>query len=144
MKNTIFFLLVIIISSSCTERIDNLKLDSSVRRLVVEGIITNESKAHQVKLSYTSDYFSDEPSPPATGATVLLMYNNQILELEETIPGCYFTPDSFRGRPGVKYELNILGIDADEDGVNDEFTAENYLYPVTNIDSFHVMAREVW
>jgi hypothetical protein len=47
---------------SCTERID-IELDSTYRRLVVQGAVTSDSVRHRVFLTTTSDYFSNDGLP---------------------------------------------------------------------------------
>lgn len=100
------------ITFSCTERID-IELDSTYRRLVVYGTVTNDSIRHQVILSSTSDYFSNQPSPSISGALVELSFDAQTLLLQEndTVPGTYECPEAFRGMPGTTYRLDISQVE---------------------------------
>lgn len=113
-----------ILVSACTERID-IELDSTYRRLVVEGAVTTDSVRHQVMLSLSSDYFSNQPSPGLSEASVTLSFNEETLVLEEleNEPGRYETAFAFRGVPGTTYILEISQVDVDEDGVEESYRA---------------------
>jgi len=101
----LLFSVLIIGLNSCEEKID-LELPEGETFLVVEGWITNENNPHFVKLSYTSPYFDERPSPAATGATVFLRDNEgNETELIETIPGTY--QFDFGGIIGRSYQLRI-------------------------------------
>ncbi len=115
-----------LIIGSCTERID-IELDSTYRRLVVQGAVTSDSIRHRVLLTTTSDYFSNMPSPRVSGAVVELSFDDQTLVLPESnlLPGLYETPEAFRGVPGTTYALHIRQVDVDEDGVSEEYHAES-------------------
>lgn len=113
-----------VILGACTERID-IELDTTFKRLVVEGIVTTDSVRHFVKLSTTSDYFSNRPSPAVSDAEVELTFdgNSLILEEQDTLPGLYLTPEAFRGSVGTTYDLTIGRIDVDGDGAEEEYHA---------------------
>ena len=61
-RKYIFSLALGVLMLSCTERID-IELDSTYRRLVVQGAVTSDSVRQRVLLTTTSDYFSNQPSP---------------------------------------------------------------------------------
>jgi hypothetical protein len=71
MKIIIYTLAIFaLFNTSCTERIE-LELNSDEHvRLVVEGWITNQQKAHSVKLTTTTSYFENEAAPKVSGAVV--------------------------------------------------------------------------
>ncbi len=110
--------------SACTERID-IELDSTYRRLVVDGAVTSDSLRHHVDLSTTSDYFSNEPAPAVRGAYVELSFGDEsiLLSEDETRPGRYVAPDAFSGVPGTTYELDISQLDVDQDGKEELYHA---------------------
>ena len=120
------FLLASLLTASCTERID-IELDSTYRRLVVQGAVTSDSVRHRVFLTTTSDYFSNMPSPRVSGAQVELSFSNQRITLGENpfLPGLYETPVAFRGEVGTTYVLEISQVDVDGDGQNEEYRAES-------------------
>jgi hypothetical protein len=110
---------------SCTEVID-IELDSTYRRLVVEGEVTSDSLRHGVLLSTTSDYFSNEPSPKVSGALVELEFDGMRLVLveQDTAAGLYLSPEAFRGNIGTTYRLSINQVDVNGDGAMETYHAE--------------------
>ena len=128
----IAFFAVLLLAAACTEPID-LDLNSGeFKRLVVDAWLTNETKAHEVKLTLTTDYLAEETPAPATGATVAITDGTETINLQELEPGRYFTPENVSGKPGHTYTLNI-----EYDGEN--YSAISTLHPVAPIDSlgFH-------
>jgi hypothetical protein len=112
------FLLAWLLMVSCTERID-IELDSTYRRLVVQGAVTSDSVRHRVFLSTTSDYFSNMASPRVSGAQVELSFEgpeDHPCRENPLFPGLYETPVAFRGEVGTTYVLDISQVDVDEDG----------------------------
>jgi len=121
-----WLLLASLLMGSCTERID-IELDSTFRRLVVQGAVTSDSVRHRVFLTTTSDYFANMASPRVSGAQVELSFSDQRVTLVENplFPGLYETPFAFRGEVGTTYVLDISQVDVDEDGQNEEYRAES-------------------
>ena len=112
--------------TGCTERID-IELDSTYRRLVVEGSVTSDSVRHQVILTVSSDYFYNQPAPRLSHARVELSFGGETLLLQERDgdPGCYETPVAFRGVPGTTYRLDISQVDVNEDGEEETYHASS-------------------
>lgn len=137
---TIILIFAISISLwNCTERID-IELDSTYTRLVVEGYITNDTTAHWVRLSETSDYFYNETAPAVTGAEVVLDDGEQvhILTESDTLPGWYLTSPDYHGMPGRTYTMVIRNVDIDNDGEMEEYMASSTMKPVNPIDSIKI------
>lgn len=106
MKNLIYIAIALIIfTTACTESYD-VELDSSYIRLVVQGSISDERKAHQVSLTKSADYFSNSPAPRVTGATVTISDGENTFDLTEISDGLYET-DTIAGEPGKTYALTI-------------------------------------
>lgn len=124
-----------ILMLSCTERID-IELDSTYRRLVVQGAVTSDSARHRVLLTTTSDYYANEPSPRVSEALVEISYDDQVHTLVEhpIVQGLYETEEAFRGRPGTTYKLDIRQIDVDGDGLNEEYQAESTMKGGAELD----------
>jgi hypothetical protein len=124
---------------NCTERID-LELDSTYTRLVVEGFITNDTTAHWIRLSETSDYFRNETAPAVTGADLALDDGEQLHTLTEsdTMPGWYLTSPDYHGVPGRTYTLIIRNVDINKDGEFEEYTAASTMKPVNPVDSIKI------
>ncbi len=98
----------IVLLSSCTETID-IELDETFTRLVVDGQISTDTVAHQIKLSKSASYFSNTEPPAVSGAELLLDDGNQVFKLTEAPVGSgyYYTPEDYFGQPGNTYKLNI-------------------------------------
>jgi Domain of unknown function (DUF4249) len=106
MKWTLALLLLTV--CSCVEQVD---LEDYIQskpsgRLVIEGMITNERKPHQVKLTRTGKALPDDPYEPVTGATLSISDGFTIYTLNEVTPGIYLT-DSLRGEVNKTYTLHI-------------------------------------
>ena len=109
MKNpTILALGIMFFMVACTERIDlDLNTDEN-RRIVVEGEITQEVKAHEVRLTWTTDYFANESPEPVTGALVTISDGTNLYTLtEEGTSGRYFTDSDVQGIPNAEHTLVI-------------------------------------
>ena len=105
-------------STSCIEVIDWEGQESSSGRLVVEGLITSETTAHQVQLSRTQPVIVDTLPEMVSGALVEIREGNNLFNLRETSPGIYYT-DTLKGRAGATYLLTIW-----VDGTRYEATAQ--------------------
>ncbi|MCK4662236.1 MAG: DUF4249 domain-containing protein [Bacteroidales bacterium] len=141
MKYKSIFLSFIILSIfiSCTEKID-IELDDSYTRLVVVGKITTDTTIHTVKLTTTSSYFYNQPSPRVSDAIVTISDGDTIISLNENpeIKGIYETSPDFYGIIGKTYKLNISGIDINNDGKEEQYNAECKIPPSGIIDSIDV------
>lgn len=126
--------------SSCTELID-IELDSTYRRLVVFGEVSTDSLHHQVSLSYSSDYFFNQPSPRVSDARIELEFDDELIDLEEvdSIPGLYRTTVAFRGSIGTEYRLTISQVDVDEDGANEVYHAQSTMPGGLVLDSVSLL-----
>lgn len=122
---------IVLVICSCTEVIDINLNDDKHSRLVVEGKITTETKAHRIRLTRSSDYFSNKPSPREIGASVTISdsENEFILHESTSEPGIYETDPGFFGRVGQTYKLNIVTSDGKE------YSSSAYLDTVFNMDS---------
>lgn len=106
MKKSLYILVILIVFvSACTEDFYPT-LDSTHIRLVVQGSISNERKAHQVSLTKSADYFSNTAAPRVTGATVSISDGENTFDLTEVSDGLYET-DTIVGEIGKTYTLTI-------------------------------------
>lgn len=141
MKNLLYhpvvLLLCVVVFSSCEEKIE-LELDENYTRIVVEGEITTEQKAHLVKLTTSSSYFYNEKAPPVTAAQVSISDDQgNVFEMAE-IPdesGMYYTDLLVAGVVGNTYTLIIDGVDVDQDGKDEGYEATEKLLPQLPLDS---------
>lgn len=112
MKNRVLLLATFLslFLSSCVEEIDSDAFTGqSTNRLVVEGSITTERKAHAVKLSRTRPAIPTGDSPGISGATVSIFDGTTLFPLKEidTIPGSYLTDSTVAAEMGKTYTLRI-------------------------------------
>ena len=104
----IILLLLLLTGAACTEEIDwELKYQES-RLIVVEGKITSEAKAHEVKLTWPLEERNATPEP-VSGAQVVINDRDSTYRLTEdrSRPGVYLTGPRFAGEVGKGYQLRI-------------------------------------
>lgn len=134
---------------SCKEKID-LELDSSYTRLVVEGYITEETKAHTVKLSLSADYLANQAAVMVQGANVTLIEKTSSGEntfvLSENTPGQYQTLPTFKGTIGNSYKILIdnVTIDGKTQSYESEFELLHNPIPVDSCRAEYNAAFDEW
>ena len=117
------------------------RLDRVEPYLVVEGFISDQPGPHRVRLTMATPFQQPYVYHPVTGALLTITGNDgSLVTLEETLPGEYFTPESFQGQTGFSYILNI----ETEDG--SYFRSEpQELLPPLQIDSIYgVLGEEIF
>ena len=108
----IFMVLISLLLMSCEERID-WDLDTHEPNIiVVEGILTNERKAHEVRISRPLTDPNGTPRP-ISGALVAIIeadqaQDNRAYSLREKQPGRYLTDSTVMAVGGKLYTLFIL------------------------------------
>jgi hypothetical protein len=136
---SIFILMAAMLVISCTEEIDLPLKSQGTRMLMVEGQITTDTTAHWVRLSYTSDYYETAENPvEGAGVTVSDGTTNYALSEDPQKKGLFKTTADFYGMPGKTYRLTITGVDSDEDGEDETYTAESTMPPFPVLDSIGV------
>ena len=125
-----FILILLLLFSACTEKIDiNLNVGDN-NRLVVEGGITNELKIHTVKLTRSADYFSNEAPTPELNAQVSISDGTTVFELlDSNNDGIYETQSPVAGKIETEYTLNILLTDGSD------YSAKAYMNDALKLDS---------
>ena len=91
-----------------------MEVPEGKKRPVIEGYLTDELKSHEVILSYSSKFYSDDMEM-ISGAEVFLVESRQYQGHGDTIflyersdrPGHYFT-DSVAGTKGRWYHLEAI------------------------------------
>ena len=145
MKNmniqTIALFILSIIAAGCTETIDNIQLDSTRPRLVVEGYISTDTTRQVVKLSKLGDALNTEPIQAISNAVVTISDGTKTFGLTEdqTKKGFYFTTPDVFGVVGRTYTLLIKNVDINNDQVMEEYSAQSLLKPLNSIDSIHLV-----
>jgi hypothetical protein len=133
----LLYLILLVFAASCIDPyIPSLKNYKSL--LVVEGLITNENRAYNIKLSRT---FTQADSLPekVTDADVYITDGEGIkTTLQNCGSGIYKTDSTqFIGKVGQKYVLHILTGDSKE-YISDECP----MFPVADIDSIYYEKNE--
>ena len=111
MKKLIYIaipLIVLFVFSACEDVVD-IEVPTSEPRLVVEGNILDQPAPQEVRLTYSSEYFSQGAAPAVTGATLVLTRGDGVIDTlveRETEPGTYETQQD--GVLGEIYVLDIL------------------------------------
>ncbi len=131
MKNKSILFLLIFLIFGCEEVID-WPVDSDEVRLIVEGRITNEMKAHQITLTQTADYFNPADPVPVENAIVTISDGNETFSLEQSAPGVYQS-EPFAGQVGRTYSLAIAL--ASPLAGESEFTASSTMMAPATLDS---------
>jgi hypothetical protein len=128
--NKIFYGLIALGFFSSCEKIIDLKLNTSVSQIVIQGNVYDQSGPYTVKITKTVDFDESNIYTPVTGAEVEISDNTGNTEvLTETSPGIYLT-SSLQGVPRRTYTLTIK-----TDGKN--YTASSTMPPAVNIDSIY-------
>ena len=108
--NIYIFTLIVTLLVSCKKEITFDLNEGENEKLVVEGFITTEKKAHQVILSRSHDYYHNEASDAVSNAVVFISHGTISHSLTENIigSGIYETDTSFYGIEGSTYTLDIM------------------------------------
>lgn len=130
-KIGIFLSILSVIVISCEDILNVSFSSNSEKKLVVEGVISTDTSAHQVMLSRTGDYFERDTQNMVTDAIVSITDGEKTFLLSENInkPGIYRTDSNVYGETGKTYTLNIR--------LNDgtEYSAIESISPLPEIDS---------
>lgn len=136
LEGLLLFILCLFFFTSCVEDIV-LPIQNGQKLLVVEGSLTTDTMAHQIKLSLSSDFYNQEPPIPVTRATVTITEGNNVWTLTE-IPntGIYKTAPDFFAVPYKTYRLDITNVDIADGAAH--YWAESSCYPINPIDSIQI------
>ena len=139
MNKIILYVVTLILLIACKEEIDLPLKEHGTRMLVVEGQITTDTTAHWVRLSYTSDFY-DTTSYVVENAVVSVSdgTSDYLLTEDAQKKGLFKTAADFYGVPGKTYRLTITGVDSDEDGEEETYTAESTMPSMITVDSIRV------
>jgi hypothetical protein len=104
----LFFSLGIILLSSCEEKIDWQLPDEYIETVVVEGILTNELKRQEIRLSRPM-LTQNDPVIPISGAVIKVQTNDGFAFFEEVPwnPGVYRTESPEAASVDKTYELFV-------------------------------------
>jgi hypothetical protein len=136
---------MLLLHQGCTEYID-LDLETTTRRLVVDGALTTDRQIQYIRLSESVPFLTDAISPPVSGAQVVVSdgySREQLIEATE-MPGFYLMENGFAGEPGNYYTLTISGVDVDDDGEEESYQAFSYMPEVVVPDSIDLIYDDQW
>jgi hypothetical protein len=103
-----FLLLLITILAAACKKVVNVDLKSAAPQIVIEGNVTDDAGAYEIRITKTVDFSADNVFPPVTNATVFITDStNELTEqLLEVDSGAYFTTDLI-GVSGHTYSLQV-------------------------------------
>ena len=129
-KYYILFILLLLVSS-CEKEINWKIKEDKQDLLVVDGILTNEFKPQNIKLSHSYQELNS-PVRPFTGANVYISDSTTTYQFTESTdePGNYFSLP-FRAFTGKTYQLTI------ETG-STSFTAKAFAVPVVPLNKIRI------
>lgn len=142
MKTVLYIslLALAIIGASCTERID-VKLGSGKRKVVIYGTITNETKAHSVSITKSTDYYDEATVVGYSDATVTIDDGETTIVLTENPlkKGEYLTPANYTGLVDHTYKM-VAKVNVD--GQIKTYTASSLLKAPMPMDSIQVKRND--
>ena len=107
-REGLYYIAFCLLLTTCIDPFDIGDVVEGRARLVVDGLLTNEAKAHEVRVSYSSPTLSTFDAEPVINAEVVIEdENGSQVQLSEEREGVYFTPPNFAGAVGVSYTLHI-------------------------------------
>jgi hypothetical protein len=110
MKNlSLYLVMLLLLHAGCAREIDWPLPGNPPDLIVVDAILTDETKAHQITLTRPVHSLNESPEP-VTGATILISSEDSIWSLTEdsTGSGIYTTPADFHSLTGKTYTLQIF------------------------------------
>ncbi|MDQ3534325.1 MAG: DUF4249 domain-containing protein [Bacteroidota bacterium] len=100
------FIILVFNYNSCIEPFI-IETPEGSKNLVVDGFFTTEFKVHEVRLSYSSPYYSSGKLDPVYGATLQIISNlGEVYNLNEGNEGIYYT-EPIAAEVGKSYKLSI-------------------------------------
>ena len=126
-----------------TSCIDDFKIDTEDGKHLVgiNAYFTNEYKKHQIVISKTTDFYSEEEAEMISGAEVFIHDGVDTIYFKETErKGYYETIDSVAGVVGRTYYLSVNIID--EDGLHNYYSQSTMRENISQIDSMVVKEIE--
>jgi hypothetical protein len=142
--SSLLLVILPILLLSCEEKID-WSLDTNIPKvIVVEGLLTNERKAHEVRISEPMADPNGTPQP-VSGAFVAIHETGKAVRrayrLQEVQPGRYLTDSTVRAVFGRLYQLFIFY-------QGQEYWGDSsYMVPVDKLDTLRyqkVPGKELW
>lgn len=107
MKKIIFYFCLLVFAS-CEKQTEWSIQAEETSRIVIDGILTNESRTYSIRVCRTVTELNMSPQA-VSGAGVIISDADSSWFLTEQAgnPGCYITKNNFSAKPGVLYTLLV-------------------------------------
>lgn len=127
------YLVLFLLFLSCEEEKEWYLHTENLPVIVVDGILTNEKRAHEIRLTRPVTEMNQTPEP-VSGAVVAVFDGSKVYILQEdnVKPGLYKTIPEFRALYGKRYMLYINFQDQ-------EYTANASMKPVTPFKPMNIL-----
>lgn len=144
LKYFVFVILLAVMAIACTETIDDIQLDSTRTRLVVEGYVSIDTIRQSVKLSKLGDALMKNTVQTVSGAEVTVSDGITTWNFTEDPEkkGTYLTDQKVYGMVGKSYFLKIKNVDINYDQIPEEYTAQSKIKALNPIDSLHIVLNK--
>ncbi len=108
MKKRLLYIFIFLSFISCEKQVEWPLQSEHSNLIIVDGMITNEKKSHEIKITYPVTQLNETPKP-VSGATVLISDEDSTYQLTEhpAGSGIYKTASYVIGRVGNHYTLLI-------------------------------------
>lgn len=131
MRNGIFIMgaFVMMLFAGC-EKVITLDLENAAPVVVIDGGVSDQVETQQVKISKTYNFTESNKFNGIAGATVVLTSSDgmRVAYTTGTTVGIYQAPFKFRGKPGIKYTLDV-------NLEGKQYTASSIMPARVNLDS---------
>lgn len=130
-------ILILLASFFACEEVVTIDLEQTDVKLTIDGLLTDQLKTHEVKLTTSIDFY-DTDIPPVSVATVEVVdefgttynYTHNPLAVD-SLEGVFYSEIPYQGQTGRAYTLNVT-----YDGTT--YSATDTLKRVTSIDSLAI------
>ncbi|MCK5825304.1 MAG: DUF4249 domain-containing protein [Ichthyobacteriaceae bacterium] len=136
MKKSILYIIVFIATLTSCEKVINVELKDSEKKIVIDGFISDSIGYNYIKLTNSSNFFDLSKEEFVTGATAFVTNKSgKKFDLKELEPGIYTNPKLI-SEPNNKYSINI-------NYKNNVITANSETQSSIKIDSFFIKQGRV-
>ena len=140
MKNNLVLLILFVIFFTSCEKVIVVKLDEGATQLAIDAFLNNKQGAQKIRLTKTSGYFNNAPSPAATGASVKITDNEgRVYNFTDVNNNGDYVWTPFPGDTLVRY-FNSYTLSVTYSG--EEFQGSSIAYPSPFIDSVSYTTKQ--
>jgi hypothetical protein len=105
-KTAIYFIGSLLLVSC--EEVITLNLENSEPHIVIESVITDEKNTFSVKISKSSDFYSQEYYETVDSATVIISDNNGFIDTLNKMGKGKYSSNLVSGKIGTTYKLKVI------------------------------------